>query len=71
MQDVLTKVIQLQQHVIAIRASAPTLENFKHHASGDDISTSKILRVGCVTLHKAFAIFIDEVTTFPSASFGH
>ena len=70
LQHLLTQVIELQFDVVAIFAAAPALQNLQHHGSSDNIPARQVLGVGCITLHKALTILVDQVAALTPTALG-
>src|SRR5690606_6747064 len=60
--------IQFQHHVVAIRTTTVTSQDFLDHGTGNHVTTGKVLGVGRVTRHEALAMLVDQVTTFTTAA---
>ena len=66
----LAEMIQLQFHMIPFFTAAATFEDLQHHRASNNITTRQIFRVGRIALHKALAIFVDQVATLTATPFG-
>lgn len=69
-QDFLAEVVELQQHVVLVRAHAVAGQDFLDHGTGDHVAAGQVLRVRRITLHEALAVGVDQVTAFAAATFG-
>src|SRR5690606_4484215 len=70
-QYFLAQVIQLEQHMVLVRATAVAGDDFLDHRTSHDVATGEVLGVGRVALHEAFAVGVDQVATLTAAAFGH
>src|SRR5690606_27204853 len=70
-QGLFAQVVKLEEYVIAFGTAAAPLKNFQDHGAGDHIATSQIFGVGCIALHKALAVFVDQIPAFTAAAFRH
>ncbi len=57
--------------MVAIWTTAVTSQDFFNHGASNYVTTRQIFRVRRVTLHKALAVLIDQVSTFTTATFGY
>src|SRR5690554_321759 len=70
-QGFFAQVIQFQQHVVFVGTTAATFQNFQNHGTGDNVTAGQVFGVRSVTLHKAFAFGVDQVTTLTPTAFRH
>ncbi len=70
-QHFFTEVIQLQHHVVAIRATAIASQDFLDHRARNDVTTSQVFRIRSIALHETLAVLVDQVATFTTATFGY
>src|SRR5690606_27034939 len=66
-QHFFAQMIELEQHVIAVRATTAALENFHDHGARHNVAPGEIFGIGRIALHKTLAIFINEITAFSAA----
>ncbi len=64
------QVIQLQEHVVALLATAAAFEDFHDHGTRHDVTARQVFGVGRIALHETLAILVDQVATFTTATFG-
>src|SRR5690554_1395228 len=57
--------------MVAVRAATTTFKNLHDHGTCNNVTASKILCVRSITLHKALAVFINQIPTFTAATFGY
>ena len=69
MKNFFTKVVQLQEDIIAVLACAATFQYFNDHASCDNVTTSQVFRIRCITFHETFAVFVNQVAAFTATAF--
>src|SRR5690606_36225760 len=70
-QHFLAEVIELEQHVVLVRATAVAGDHFLDHGAGDHVAAGQVLGVGRVALHETLAMGVDQVATFTAATFGN
>src|SRR5690606_23253969 len=63
-------VIQLEQDVIAVGATAASFLDFLVHRTRDEIAWSQILERRSVALHEALAILVEQDAAFAANAFG-
>lgn len=68
-QDFGRQVTELEEDVVLLGADTSTFSDFEGHGSGDDISRSKVLGGGGVSLHESLTLRVDEVTTLTSRTY--
>ena len=67
-----TEVIEFQLGVRAPRTvAAATFTDFYHDGTRHHVATRQVFRVRRITLHKALAVFIQQIAAFAAAAFGH
>ena len=67
-----TQMVELQFRVRPPRAvAAATFTDFDHNRTRDHVTTGQVLRVRGIALHKALAMFIQQITAFTTAAFCH
>jgi hypothetical protein len=71
LQHFLTKVVQLEEYMIALGTAAATFENLEHHGTCNYVTARKIFGVRRIALHEALAILIDEVAALAATALGH
>ena len=71
MQHFFAQVIELEQYVVAIRATAVTGDDLFNHRTCHNVTASQVFGVRSITLHETLAVLVDQVTTFTTATFGH
>ncbi|EJK91798.1 hypothetical protein UUU_11380 [Klebsiella pneumoniae subsp. pneumoniae DSM 30104 = JCM 1662 = NBRC 14940] len=71
-QNLFTEVIQFQFRVRAPRTvAAAAFADFDHDGTRHHVTARKVFSVRGITLHKAFAVFVQQVTAFAAATFGN
>ncbi|SVK50289.1 Uncharacterised protein [Acinetobacter baumannii] len=71
-QHLFAQVIQLQLGVRAPRTvAAAAFADFDHDRTGNHVAARQIFGVRRITLHEALAVFVQQVTAFAAAAFGH
>ena len=65
-----SEVIELQQHVVLVRAAAAALLDFLVHRAADDVARREILRVRRIALHEALAVAVEEDAALAAHSLG-
>ena len=69
-QHLLAQVVQLQQHVVLVRAHAVAGDDFLDHGTGNHVAAGQVFGVRRVALHEALAMGVDQVTTLTAATLG-
>src|SRR3569832_244498 len=64
------KVVDLEQHVIAMRPAAAALAHLGRDRAAHHVATREGLRLGRVARHEAFAVLVDEITALATRAFG-
>ncbi len=70
-QGFFTQVVQLQEYVVGIFATATAFQNFQNHRTGHNVTTSKVFSVRRITFHETLTVFVDQVTTFTTTAFSN
>lgn len=71
-QNLFTEVIQFQFRVRAPRTvAAAAFADFDHDGTRHHVTARQVFSVRGITLHKAFAVFVQQVTAFAAATFGN
>merc|ERR1712000_113864 len=70
-QGFFTQVVQFQEYVISIVATATAFQNFQNHRAGHNVTTSKVFSVRRITFHETLTVFVDQVTTFTTTAFSN
>src|SRR3569832_537664 len=65
------EVVDLEQHVIAMRPTAAALAYLGRDRAAHHVATREVLRLGRVALHEAFAVLVDEITALATRAFGN
>src|SRR3569832_472952 len=65
------KVVDLEQHVIAMRPAAAALAHLGRDRAAHHVAARKVLHIGRVALHEAFAVLVDEITALATRAFGN
>ena len=68
--DVGAEVHQVQVDVVAVGANTTTGVDFHGHGTRDDVARGEVFGVRRITLHKALAFGVGQVTTFTTHAFG-
>ena len=68
--DVGTQVIKLEQDVIAIGTTPTAFLDFLIHRARNEVTRRQIFQGRRIALHEAFAIFVQQDTTFATNTFG-
>src|SRR5690554_1130147 len=66
-----TEVVKLEIDVVTVLTATPAFEDLHDHGACHHVTTGKVLGVGCITLHEALTILVDQITTFTTAALGH
>ena len=69
-QHVFAEVVEFQQYVILVRATAVAGNDFLDHGTSNHVATGQVFGVRRITLHETLAMGVDQVTTFTTATFG-
>jgi len=64
------KMVELEVHMIFVKADTTTSSDFHGRSAGDNVSGSKILCGRRVSFHVSLTLGVDKDTTFTSATFG-
>src|SRR5690554_1124027 len=64
-------MIQLEQHMVAIGATAAAFKDFQHDGARHHVATGEVFGIGRIAFHKTLAIFIDQVTAFTATALCH
>ena len=64
------QVRAVQQHVVAVGSSAPTLRDLLLHAAAHDVTRREVLDGGGVSLHEALAADVAQNRTLSSRALG-
>ncbi len=71
-QHFFTQMVEFQFGVRTPRAVATaTFTDFDHDRTRHHVTARQVFRVRRITLHKAFAVFIQQITAFATATFRH
>uniref|UniRef100_A0A2M4C618 Putative secreted protein n=1 Tax=Anopheles marajoara TaxID=58244 RepID=A0A2M4C618_9DIPT len=62
-------MVQLQVHMILLGSTATTLADFDRHRTRHHIARRQILRHRCISLHKALALRVNQITALTTATF--
>ena len=66
---VCAEVIELEQNVIAVRATAAAFLDFLIHRARDEVARSEILERGRIALHEALAVLVEQNAAFAANTF--
>ncbi len=70
-ENFFTQVIEFQFRVWPPRTiTAATFTDFDHDGTRHHVTARQVFGVRRITLHKAFAMFVQQITAFTTATFG-
>ena len=64
------EVIELEEHMVAVRATAAPFKNLQNHRARDHIAPGEILGGWRVAFHEALAGLVDQIAAFAAAALG-
>ena len=71
-ENLFTQMVKLQLGVRAPRTvAAATFTDFDHDGTRHHVTTRQVFRIRRITLHKALAVFIQQIAAFTAAAFCH
>ena len=71
-QHFFTQMVEFQLRVRAPRAvAAAAFTDFDHDGTRHHVTTRQVFRIRGITLHKALAMFVQQIATFTTAAFCH
>ena len=68
--DVGTEMIELQQHVVLVRAAAATFLDFLVHRPAHDVARCQIFQIGRVTLHEPLTARVQQNAALTANALG-
>jgi hypothetical protein len=71
LQGLWGQMVEMEVDVVTIFSDTTAFEDLHGHGARDDITRSKILGGGGVSLHETFTMFVSENTAFSTAAFSH
>ena len=71
LKHLFSEMIKLQLHVVTVRTATATFQYLKNHRARDHVTTSQIFSIWRITLHKALAVSINQVTTLTTTTLGN
>jgi hypothetical protein len=62
------QMAKLKVYVVLLRSSTTSFTNLNRHRTRYDITGSKILGGGCITLHETLTLRVQEVASFATTT---
>jgi len=63
MENLGGQMAELKVNVVLLRSNATALTDFNRHRTRYDITGSKVLGSGCITLHETLTLRVQEVSS--------